>query len=374
MIDSWILATISMWMDRVDKHEVIKLIGDSFTWEDLWEAATEVNKLCIARKMTCHIPKNRDQGDLKDRVAVLANTLLASLDELKGRSDHPVFCVTSSNLANVPGIVKDRIKAEPAVTARLDNIEKMVESLSRGFAEIKSSKINQWPALQVNGVAAHAPSQPGHGQGGHLGEGQGALLGAVGRRNSAVYGSASRERSPSMKRSADAAQLENSDGSGSRQPAETPWSQVVSRNQGRRQRPVQYGTAKVNIAGGEARPFDIVVGNTNPASSEGLIKEVLIEVAKAMPEKVDLDILEVECLTKPRDDGRRIWTKTFRVQVPDKFREHMMCPEAYPVGWTSRKYFPPRAPRPPVPELHPTSTQPPVKKANMTESPNSKNL
>ena len=85
---------------------MIKLIGDNFTWEDLWEAATEVNKLCVARKMTCHIPKNRDQGDLKDRVAVLASALLTSLDELKGRSDHPVFCVTSSYLLKVPGVVK----------------------------------------------------------------------------------------------------------------------------------------------------------------------------------------------------------------------------------------------------------------------------
>ena len=281
--------------------------------------------------------------------------------------------MTSSYLSKVPGVVKDSVKAEPAVSARLDNIEKMVESLSRGFAEIKSDKINQWPALQVNGVAALAPSQPGHGQGGHLGEGQGAHRGAVGRRGSVGYGAASREKSPSVKRSADAAQLENSDRSGS-QPAETPWSQVVNRNQGRRQRPVQYGTAQVKIAGGEARPFDVVVGNTNPASTEDIIKEVLIEVAKSVPEKVDLNILEVECLTKQRDDGRRIWTKTFRVQVPNKFKEHMMCPEAYPDGWTSRKYFPPRAPRPPVPELHPTSRQPPVKKANLTESPNSKNL
>ena len=88
-----------------------------------------------------------------------------------------------------------------------------------------------------------------------------------------------------------------------------------------------------------------------------------------MPEDLKLntplEILEVECLTKPREDGRRVWTKTFRVQVPHKFRDHMLRPEAYPAGWTTRKYFPPRAPRPPVPELHPSAAQPPVKKANL---------
>ena len=95
-------------------------------------------------------------------------------------------------------------------------------------------------------------------------------------------------------------------------------------------------------------------------------------MAEEMKLNAPLDILEVECLTKPREDGRRIWTKTFRIQVPNKFKDHMMRPEAYPNGWTTRKYFPPRAPRaprPPVPELHPAGTQPPVKKANLAKAP-----
>ena len=67
------------------------------------------------------------------------------------------------------------------------------------------------------------------------------------------------------------------------------------------------------------------------------IKDVLKKVAEGPPEELKLDspleILEVECLTKPRDDGSRIWTKTWRVQVPNKFRHHMMSPEAYPAGF-----------------------------------------
>ena len=42
----------------------------------------------------------------------------------------------------------------------------------------------------------------------------------------------------------------------------------------------------------------------------------------------------------------------------------MMSPEAYPAGWNTRKYFPPRPQRPAVPDLDPTAAQPPVKKAN----------
>ena len=54
----------------------------------LWEAAAELNQLCAAR----------DQGVVKDRVGVLGKEVLASMSELKGRADHPVYYVTSSNL------------------------------------------------------------------------------------------------------------------------------------------------------------------------------------------------------------------------------------------------------------------------------------
>ena len=70
-----------------------------------------------------------------------------------------------------------------------------------------------------------------------------------------------------------------------------------------------------------------------------------------------LEILEVECLTKPRDDGRKNWTKNWRVRVSNKFRAHMLRAEAYPVGWSSRRYFPARAARPPVAPLNPVQQQ-----------------
>ena len=199
--------------------------------------------------------------------------------------------MTSSNLPQVPGVIKDSVQAEPAVTARLDNIEKMVESLTKGFKEIKSTKQNQWPAIQVNGVPAHV--QAGHSQA------NGQELGAVPRRETGAVSAATRERSPSLKRSAEDAQLENVPGAAG-QPKEASWSQVVGRNQGqgRRQRPVQYGTSKVHVAGGEARPYDVVVGNTNPGSTDEIIKTVLKNISENMPEELKLEtpseISEVE--------------------------------------------------------------------------------
>ena len=156
MVDSWQLATISMWVDKLNNHEVIKLISETFEWEELWEAAAEVNQLCASKEMISKIPKNRDQGEQRDRVAVLSNAMLLSLAELKARADKPVFIVSSKNLSKVPGVVKDCVQAEPAVTARLDNIEKMVEGLAKGFKDMKAANQNQWPALQVNGDPAQA--------------------------------------------------------------------------------------------------------------------------------------------------------------------------------------------------------------------------
>ena len=143
----------------------------------------------------------------------------------------------------------------------------------------------------------------------------------------------------------------------------------MDNNKKRAPRPVQQGTAQINVEGAEAAPFDIVVGNTHPDSTEEIIRDVLTRVSEALEgeDKLHekLHIIEVECLTKPREDGSRIWSKSWRIQVPNKFHAHMMKPQAVPTGWTSRKYFPPRLSRPPVPDLDPTQTQPPGKKAHL---------
>ena len=70
--------------------------------------------------------------------------------------------MTSTSLAFVPGVVKSNVEAEPAETARLDNIEKMMENLSKGFSELKKGQSNQWPALHVNGFPVPEGAAPGH--------------------------------------------------------------------------------------------------------------------------------------------------------------------------------------------------------------------
>ena len=69
-----------------------------------------------------------------------------------------------------------------------------------------------------------------------------------------------------------------------------------------------------------------------------------------MPEGMELDCeLEIEkvtLLTKPRE-GQKIYSKSWQVTVPEKFRAHMMRAESIPAGWNTRRFYPPRAPRPP---------------------------
>ena len=150
------------------------------------------------------------------------------------------------------------------------------------------------------------------------------------------------------------------------------WNQLVSRG---KRRQVQYGTSKSRVTLGDAAPYDVFVGNTHSDSTEEIVKNVLIKVSQSMGEELKLaeplEILQVECLTKPREDGRKIWTKNWRVQVSNRFREHMLRPEAYPVGWSSRRYFPARAPRQPVPALDPTprAEQPAEKIPNLEQGP-----
>ena len=59
--------------------------------------------------------------------------------------------------------------------------------------------------------------------------------------------------------------------------------------------------------------------------------------------------MECECLTKERSDGKKPYTRQWRVKVPNRFREHMKRPEAFQVGWSSRRFFPAR---PRVPDLN----------------------
>ena len=251
--------------------------------------------------------------------------------------------------------------------SRLDNMEKLLENLSKGMQEIKNSQKTECPALQVNGVPLQQQSQV-------LGQtGKPQFGGARPKEQSLPPGGLGlRARSDSRERKRKAEedlQQPSGQGQGQGQGQQGGWNDVV-----RGRRKVQYGTSQVRVAGGEAAPYDVFVGNTHPGSTDDIIKEVLVKVSENMSEEFKLteplEILEVECLTKPRTDGRPSWTRNWRVRVPNRFRQHMLRPEAYPTGWSSRRYFPARAARPPVAPLYPEQQQPDRKRPNLDQGQN----
>ena len=126
----------------------------------------------------------------------------------------------------------------------------------------------------------------------------------------------------------------------------------------RRQRKVNYGKSNVNVAGGEAAPYDVYIGNTNPASTEEIIKKVLEKCLDTIPADQKplepFEILSISCMTKARDDGYPLRTKSWKVTVPNRLREYMMKDEAYPCGWSHRRFFPKRNNNA-VPDVNPSA-------------------
>ena len=102
-----------------------------------------------------------------------------------------------------------------------------------------------------------------------------------------------------------------------------------------------YGKSKISIDGAEAAPIEIFVGNTHPRATSEKISEVMKQCANELPDKTDLEILDVKCLTNldlipnPR-------TKCWKLTVPYRFKELMSQDELYPAGWSHRPLYPPR--------------------------------
>ena len=109
---------------------------------------------------------------------------------------------------------------------------------------------------------------------------------------------------------------------------------------------MNYGknTATQNLEGAEAAPVEIFVGNTHPKATEAIIADVLTKCAQTLPNKPELKIIHVKCLTNPeRDPNPR--TKSWKVQVPYSCKSIVENDELYPLGWSHRKFYPPKQPK-----------------------------
>ena len=91
--------------------------------------------------------------------------------------------------------------------------------------------------------------------------------------------------------------------------------QNVNRRRAPRKTNFGKNTTEVNIEGAEAAPYEVFVGNTHPKATEAIIADALTKCALTLPDKPDLKIIHVKCLTNlDRDPHPR--TKCWRIQVP----------------------------------------------------------
>jgi hypothetical protein len=104
----------------------------------------------------------------------------------------------------------------------------------------------------------------------------------------------------------------------------------------RQPRKVNYGKSNTTLIGAEAAPIDIFLWNTNPLATPDMINSAL-----QIPEKLNLEVIEVKCLNNfDRDPNPR--SECWKVSFPYAQKDYMNKDEFYPTGWAHRKFFPPK--------------------------------
>jgi hypothetical protein len=323
-VDNYLLATVMMWMDKTTVSNTERLMEQYFKYDQVHEAQE-----ILCEKMQKKKPTDKRPTNLQ-RLQKSASELVTLIQELQaqGETKQVKVVVTPTNLARVPLMESTWGVGDVSTAARLLNLERQMTEMRVEMARVASTPA---PASTYKDIVAKKAPEP-----------------VVPKAK--VVGKAKVKAVPK------AVPAEPTSSEGGELEGEEPF-QVVARKKGKKApRKVQYGTGQVTAGGasGEAAPYEVWIGNTHPASTPDIIKEVLVECGRRMEGdglQEELSILEVECLTKPRDDGKAPHTKQWRVKVPNRFREHMKQPGAYQVGWSSRRFFPARSSRPKVAEL-----------------------
>ena len=349
-IGHWLVATIAMWSDSIVKQDCIEMLVKTVKYDELEEARSVIS---------AHhekFPVMKIPAVQSGEAVTLATRLFDKIVDLKNMELG--FFVPFTQLHLVPGVKKTggSAESEAAISARMSRVELQQESILDMLREMKNQNqraVQQpAPALQVNGAPA-------------AGSSFGPALERT-RAQQQQHGGRPRSNSTSkrlrmeMEGGASGTAPGANGGGGENNPDGNSYRDVTRR---RRHRQGVQGTSKVVIKEAAAiAPVEFHIGNTHVDSDGDTVKRVLKLVANALPAEMaldgDLEVEVVECLTKEKE-GYKPWCKNWRVRVPQKHKEHMMRPEALPEGWTSRRFYPARAPRPPPPPAHglPTAAQ-----------------
>ena len=340
-IESYVIASIAMWLEKMTPKECDNLAARHFSYECLTKFGVEkINESKLAK-----VVKNNDGLN-----SVLATRVVKAVNELKNLQQCPRFMVPPDQIELIPGIplTGDTSVNEATVNSRLDSLEKNHELVMKTLNEIRQSVTMknlpliqaQVPSGQLNHITAPAIhlTPPTFGASNNI-------VNVADDRSRGRSSSTSSNRSAGTKRSRDEIEDNNEN-----------WAKVAAR---KGKSKVQKGNSKVTITPGENAilPFDVYIGNTHPKSNSEVIVKYLNECFEIASSEIKpegpFEIMKIECCTKPRDDGKEPWCLNWRVTLDHRFSDYILKPDAIPVGWTSRRYYPPRAKRPPPAELHP---------------------
>ena len=365
-IDSVLLGTVHMNIKNGATSDIIDTVVASFTEAEILSAKTE-----LIQFLGMVVPSGHN--DTAERTAAFLYTkeLVSLVQELDKDNRMPRVVVSSDQLNRIPLGKKGLSPTEAVpISARMNDLEDTVRKLCESFDKFNSDNraavppavtfahvaranhlgaVQRRPAHTMAGgprqgvpiVAVTGPPQPGQqtwpgimDQADHSKYGQGGYLGAGQERGRSVSPKRRREDS-------------DNDGAGG-----VPFQTIQ-----RKPRKVTYGKSQVTMDGAEAAPIDIFIGNTNPRATPQIIEAVMKKCAGELPEKVELQVLEVKCLNNLEVDPNPR-TRCWKISVPYKFRELMAKDELYPAGWSHRHLFPPRPKRLQQDQKRPAVTDP----------------
>ena len=333
--------------------DVIDLIQTIFTEKEVFDALSELHGF-----MNYDAPGGHNNTMERTALSLYAKELTDLVWKLDSEKALPRVVVSSHLVSKIP-VGKSGLRPSDVVpiSTRMDSLEKVVEKLSLSLVTF-TDKMAAGQPLQCNSFNV--------GVAGNVRKSQGADNGNVaGGAAPTVSLSVPTPSAPSW------AEVMGSQGGAGAGPVQPVQAKVDSNGAGRgvglgrgrlnskrkaedespdgfqtvpprrQPRKVNYGKSNTTLAGAEAAPIDIFIGNTNPLATPDMIKTVLINSALQLPEKLNLEVIEVKCLNNfERDANPR--SKCWKVTVPFAQKEYMDKDELYPTGWAHRKFFPPK--------------------------------
>ena len=118
--------------------------------------------------------------------------------------------------------------------------------------------------------------------------------------------------------------------------------QQQNRNRNKNRNNVKYGTGSVVVAGAEAAPVCVHIGNVNPAATEDMVRRAIIESANNIQEKPEVlkeEQVKVE-MVRRREEDPNPRTRAWKMTVPHLWREMVVNrSDFYPRGWSHRQWF-----------------------------------